>query len=160
MKNLLLLLFLSVSIHGFSQNDEYSNYGEETTKLNWLTDFEAAKKEAAASKKPLLMYFTGSDWCAPCKMLKEDFFNTDAFEEKAKHFVLLMVDMPRRLDIITPEQRLKNKVLVKKYNRKGSYPNIVALNSNLRVLGELSGYTFLRETERHFSFIEGLIKNN
>ena len=104
------------------------------------------------------MYFTGSDWCGPCKMLKKDFFNTVAFEEKSENFILLMVDMPRRLDIITPNQKKKNKALVKKYNQKGGYPNIVALNKDLIVIGELSGYTFLRETDRHFAFIDSIIK--
>ncbi|WP_290697129.1 thioredoxin family protein [Lacinutrix sp.] len=153
MKNLLFIFCFCISLQGFSQDEDYSN-------LNWLTDFESAKKESTSSKKPILMYFTGSDWCGPCKMLKKDFFNTDVFEEKSKNFVLLMVDMPRRLDIITPDQKKKNKVLVEKYNKKGGYPNLVALNDDMRVIGELSGYTFLRETDRHFAFIETLIKKH
>ena len=151
MKNLFFLLLLSISLLGFSQNEEHSN-------LNWLTDFDSAKEESVSSKKPILIYFTGSDWCGPCKMLKKDFFNTEAFETKAENFVLLMVDMPRRLDIITLDQKKKNKVLVKKYNQKGGYPNLVALKDDLSVIGELSGYTFLRETDRHFAFIDALIQ--
>lgn len=147
MKKIFLLIILCVSSLGFSQDEEYSN-------LNWLTDFEEAKKESSASAKPILIYFTGSDWCGPCKSLKKDFFNTDKFEEKSKNFVLLMVDMPRRIDIITPEQKQKNKVIVKKYNKSGSYPNIVALDKNLNIIGELSGYTFLRETDRHYAFVD------
>ncbi len=148
----MLLLVLCISIQGFSQEEELSN-------LSWLTDLEEAKKESMATKKPILMYFTGSDWCPPCKSLKQDFFNSKTFEEKSKKFVLLMVDMPRRMDIITEEQRKKNKVLVGKYNKKGGYPNIVALNEKLNVIGELSGYTFLRETDRHFTFIDSILEN-
>ena len=153
MKKIFFLLFISISLFGFSQEEDYS-------KLNWLTDFDSAKQESVSSKKPILIYFTGSDWCSPCKMLKEDFFNTEAFEVKAEHFVLLKVDMPRRLDIITADQKKKNKILVKKYNQKGGYPNLVALDTDLRVIGELSGYTFLRETDRHFAFIDGLIEKH
>ena len=29
----------------------------------WIEDFEAAKKEAAASGKYILLAFSGSDWC-------------------------------------------------------------------------------------------------
>ncbi|AEH02042.1 thioredoxin family protein [Lacinutrix sp. 5H-3-7-4] len=151
MRNLLLILSICISTIGFSQEEEISN-------LNWLLDLEEAKQESLSSNKPILIYFTGSDWCGPCKLLKKDFFNTDAFEEKAKHFVLLKVDMPRRIDIITPEQKVKNKLLVKKYNKNGGYPNLVVLNKNLNVIGELSGYTFLRETDRHFAFIDGIIE--
>lgn len=151
MRNILLILTFCVSTIGFSQDEDYSN-------LNWLTDFEKAKEESVSSKRPILIYFTGSDWCGPCKSLKKDFFNTEAFEEKSKNFVLLMVDMPRRIDIITPEQKEKNKEIVKKYNKSGGYPNIVALNEKLDVIGELSGYTFLRETDRHFAFVDAIIQ--
>jgi len=101
----------------------------------------------------------GSDWCGPCKALKKDFFNTEAFEKKAENFVLLMIDMPRRLDVITPEQKKKNTKVVAKYNQSGGYPNLVALNDKLNVIGELSGYTFLRETDRHFAFVDSIIEN-
>ena len=67
-------------------------YGQEyKTKVNWLTDFELAKKQAKEQKKPILMLFTGSDWCPPCKMLKKDFFNSDKFADRSKDFVMLMV---------------------------------------------------------------------
>ncbi|HIX19757.1 MAG TPA: thioredoxin family protein, partial [Candidatus Akkermansia intestinigallinarum] len=32
----------------------------------WLTDLEAAKKQAAAENKAILVDFTGSDWCGYC----------------------------------------------------------------------------------------------
>lgn len=144
---------LSFSLIGFSQDEDYSN-------LNWLTDFDEATKESASLKKPILIYFTGSDWCSPCKMLKADFFNSEAFEEKSINFVLLMVDMPRRQDIITKEQRVKNTKVVKNYNKKGSYPTLVGINAKGKVLGELTGYTFLRETDRHFKFIETLLEKH
>lgn len=155
MKKIFLLLTLSLASLSFAQN---TNYDEETSNLNWLTDFESAKKQSQETNKPILMYFTGSDWCGPCKLLKKDFFNSVAFEEKSENFILLMVDIPRKMDVITPEQKIKNKALVEQYNTKGSYPNLVALNSGLSIIGELSGYTFLRDTERHFAFVDTLIQ--
>lgn len=134
-------------------------FSQEETNLSWLTDLSEAKAEAISSKKPILVLFTGSDWCAPCKMLKEDFFDSEAFKTKSKQFVLLMIDIPRRTDIITEEQRKKNFEVVRKYNKEGSYPNLVALDDNLKVIGELSGYTFLRETDRHFAFIDSILEN-
>jgi thioredoxin-related protein len=154
MKKLLLILTLCFAAQGFAQYDE-----EEVSNLNWLTDIDEAKKEAVTAKKPILLFFTGSDWCPPCKTLKKDFFNSEAFEKKSEQFVLVMVDIPRRTDIITPEQRKKNEVLVGKYNKNGGYPNLVALNSNLNIIGELSGYTFLRETDTHFNFIDSVLEN-
>lgn len=151
-KVLILFTFLITSI-GISQDDDY------TSGLNWITDLEEAQASSKDLKKPILVLFTGSDWCAPCKMLKQDFFDNDKFKEKANQFVLVMIDMPRRTDIITKEQRKKNIEVVRKYNKSGGYPNLVALNDNLKVIGELSGYTFLRETDRHFAFIDAIIEN-
>lgn len=152
MKNLVFVLVFAIVSNVFAQEEEISN-------LNWLTDINQAKSISSKEKKPILVYFTGSDWCPPCKMLKQDFFNTPAFEEKAKNMVLLMVDMPRRIDIISPEQKKKNVALVHKYNKNGSYPNIVALNGNGNVIGEISGYTFLRETDRHDAFVDSILEN-
>ena len=38
----------------------------------WLVDFEKAKTQAAKEGKPILMEFTGSDWCPPCKALHKN----------------------------------------------------------------------------------------
>lgn len=152
MNQLILIVSLIFSSLLFSQEETHSN-------LNWLTDLNEAKAKATSSDKPILILFTGSDWCAPCKMLKEDFFDSEAFKTKSKQFVLLMIDIPRRTDIITEQQRKKNFEVVKKYNKAGSYPNLVALDDNLKVIGELSGYTFLRDTKRHFTFIDSILEN-
>ena len=42
---------------------------EKKAEAAWLTDLAAAKKQAAADKKPILMFFTGSDWCGWCKKI-------------------------------------------------------------------------------------------
>jgi thiol:disulfide interchange protein len=38
----------------------------------WLTDFAAAKQQAASENKKLLLDFTGSDWCGYCKLLEAE----------------------------------------------------------------------------------------
>jgi len=60
----LVMLIASSIIHAQEKND----------KVNWQTDFDLAKKQAKEENKPILMLFTGSDWCPPCKMLKKRFF--------------------------------------------------------------------------------------
>ncbi len=149
MKNIVILtLFLSaVSLQA------------QQSSLNWLTDFETAKQVSKDQNKPLLMYFTGSDWCAPCKKLKIDFFATQKFSEKSEDFILLMVDLPRRSGIITQAQKRKNMLLSQKYNRRGSFPALVVMNSQGKILSELNGYDNRKGTEKHFQFLEDALAN-
>jgi thioredoxin-related protein len=63
----------------------------------WMTDFEAAKKKAAAEGKDLLLDFTGSDWCPGCIKLEKEVLGQKLFiHEAQKHFVFVMVDFPRK----------------------------------------------------------------
>jgi len=120
---------------------------------NWHTDFEKAKKVAQRQGKPIIMYFTGSDWCGPCKMLKKDFWLNEQFLEQANDFVLLEVDIPFREDIISPEQKKKNMKLQAKYNKDKSYPTVLLLDANGRKKGEVSGYSMLRDTTPYYAFL-------
>jgi thioredoxin-related protein len=147
------LLFFAVLFIGFSVT------AQEDVKIDCLTDFEKAKKISKKTKKPILIYFTGSDWCPPCKMLKEDFFYTEKFKEKAANFVLVMADFPRRIDIITEKQREKNKKLGKKYNRKSKFPNIVAVDHKGNEIDNITSYNMLRDTSRHYKFLEKIMEN-
>lgn len=147
MKKIIFTLILCISFIGFSQDS-----------LHWETDFDTAKKLAAQQKKPILMYFTGSDWCAPCKHLKIDFFNSEKFKSQANNMVLLMVDLPFREDIITPEQRKKNKILIKKYNPEESFPLLIALNKKGKELNRISAYSSLRDTTLHFKFLDKMLR--
>jgi len=133
---------------------------QEEEGLKWLTDFETAREISKTENKPILMYFTGSDWCTPCKMLKEDFFITDRFKKNSEKLVLLEVDLPRREDIISPEQKQKNKALINRYNKKGGFPNIVAIDHTGNVLGEIGAYSSLRNPSKHFNFVEALLQRN
>ena len=132
MKHLLILLCLVFGTQLQAQ-DEYSK--------DWITDFNQAKKISAKKDMPILMYFTGSDWCKPCKQLKVDYFDTEEFKDVNKKMVLLLVDRPYRLDIISEEQMTKNKAIIKKYNKQKSFPLMLLLDKNGKVKDEISGYS-------------------
>ncbi|WP_299219128.1 thioredoxin family protein [uncultured Aquimarina sp.] len=150
MKKVILFISLIITSAVFAQEDE----------LHWLTDFETAKQVSEDTKKPILMYFTGSDWCAPCIMLREDFFSTEKFKNQSQKVVLLKVDIPRRMDIISEEQLKANKKLLSKYNKQGGFPNIIAMDHNGKVLGSQGSYSSsLRDPSRYFSFVTTIIDN-
>lgn len=142
MKRLLFILFIAiVSVSNAQEAD-------------WLTDFDKAKKVAKKTNKPILMYFTGSDWCGPCKLLKKDFWQNPKFIEQSEDFVLLEIDIPFREDIISPEQFKKNKELQKKYNSEGAFPTLLALDANGKVKERISAYSMLRDTSGYFAFLD------
>lgn len=126
---------------------------ENTTTLTWLTNIEKAKKISKKTKKPILVYFNGSDWCGPCIKLKEDFFNTNEFVEKSNDLILVMIDKPRRVDIISEKQMEYNNKVITKYNPQKAFPKLVILNHKGKIIDAMSGYSYYGDTSNHFAFI-------
>ncbi|UYW01326.1 thioredoxin family protein [Flavobacterium agricola] len=64
---------------------------------NWYEDAHQAVAASNKANKPLLIFFTGSDWCGWCKRLQKEVFNTQEFKTWAdKNVVLLELDFPRK----------------------------------------------------------------
>ena len=104
----------------------------------WLTSVEQAREVAKKEKKPILVDFTGSDWCGWCKKLEAEVFGTAAFKKWAtEHVVLLKLDFPRRIaqDETTKKQNADMKAT---FGIKG-YPTIVFMDAEGKELGR-SGY--------------------
>jgi len=128
--------------------------------LKWIDNFEKAKQLAKEQNKPLLVFFTGSDWCGPCKMLHADLFETEEFLQLAnKDLILYEADFPRRTDLITPEQKKANYVLKNTYAIRG-YPTMVLLNSNAEEIGRRTGYSRAASTVYHLDVIQKAIDSN
>ncbi|SFU27763.1 protein disulfide-isomerase [Pustulibacterium marinum] len=69
-------------------------------KLTWHTNFEEASKIAMKEGKPLMLFFTGSDWCGWCVRLQKEVFEHDEFVDWAEeNVVLLELDFPRRKEL-------------------------------------------------------------
>ncbi|MBR4255110.1 MAG: thioredoxin family protein [Lentisphaeria bacterium] len=114
--------------------------GEAGEGLAWLTDFEAAKKQAAAENKPILMFFTGSDWCIWCMRLHEDVLDKDEFRDFSKKLVLLELDFPNNIPQ-SDALKKQNAELAEKFKADG-YPCTVVLASDGETrLGTISGYS-------------------
>jgi len=103
----------------------------------WLTDLEAAKKQAAAEKKDILVDFTGSDWCGWCIRLKKEVFDQAEFAEASKKFVLVEIDFPRAKKQ-TPEVKARNEALSKQFAISG-FPTILLLDAQGEVYAQ-TGY--------------------
>ncbi len=109
--------------------------------LQWETDLNTAKQKAADSHKHILLYFSGSDWCAPCIQTRKNYLDSETFGAMAEQkLVLLNADFPRRkANQLSPEQQAKNDALAEKYNSEGEFPLTLLLDQNGKIIHKWSG---------------------
>jgi thioredoxin-related protein len=105
----------------------------------WLTDYKQAQEQAKVSNKPLLLEFTGSDWCPPCRQLQKQILSTPTFQQYAKdNFVLVELDYPRAR-VQAPEVAQQNQILAHRFQIE-VFPTVIILNSDGKKIGELIGF--------------------
>ncbi len=104
----------------------------------WLTDFEQAKAISAKTGKPMLLDFTGSDWCGWCIKLDKEVFETEQFKQFAdENLVLVKLDFPRKKKLPADEVK-RNRALMQRFGVRG-FPTLIVLNSDDKQIGKL-GY--------------------
>jgi uncharacterized protein YyaL (SSP411 family) len=107
----------------------------------WQASLPAALAEAKATQKPVLAVFSGSDWCKPCMMLKQEVFDQPEFIGFAKdRFVLARFDFPRNKKNQLPAEQTKlNEQAAAQLNKEGAFPAVVLLSPEGKVLAR-TGY--------------------
>jgi protein disulfide-isomerase len=106
--------------------------------INWLSDFDEGVAAAEAQNKPLLVYFSGSDWCSWCQKLDSEVLAQETFQDRvSERFIFVQVDFPRRTPL-SEEQQATNDALRRRFAVRG-FPTIMLLDSNGRVM-ETTGY--------------------
>ena len=104
--------------------------------VTWLTDLDAAKAKGVKENKPVLVDFTGSDWCPPCIQLHKVVFESAEFAAVASKYVLVELDYPRKTPQ-APELKAKNAELSKKFGISG-FPTVLLIDAKS---GEVFGKT-------------------
>ena len=104
----------------------------------WKEDAQAALETAKQDNKDLLLLFTGSDWCPPCKQLEEEVLSQQEFQfEASRHFVLVKLDFPKD----TPqadELKAQNNELATRFGVE-SYPTVILTDVNSKPYA-ITGY--------------------
>jgi len=96
----------------------------------WTMDFDAAVKLAGEKKLPLILNFTGSDWCGWCKLMDKNVFAEEAWKTYAKENVLLVtLDFPQDKSVVPEKYVARNKALQEKFGVRG-YPTYVVLDND------------------------------
>jgi thioredoxin-related protein len=105
----------------------------------WYTDLDEAKAVAAKENKPLLVDFTGSDWCGYCIKLHAEVFDKPEFEAFAKNYVLVELDFPNKKPQ-PAEEKAKNKAIQAKFAVSG-FPTVLLIDAKSgEAYGRQSGY--------------------
>ena len=105
----------------------------------WTDDFEAARKRAEKESKPMLVLFTGSDWCIWCKRLEGEVFSKADFATAIpKEMVAVFLDFPSDESLVTAERRKLNEALARKYGIRG-FPTVLLMDAKGKVFAQ-TGY--------------------
>lgn len=68
--------------------------------INWTNNLAEAHELSLKTGKPIMAFFTGSDWCGWCKKLQREVFKKEAFISWANENVIpLELDFPRRTQL-------------------------------------------------------------
>lgn len=97
----------------------------------WETDWSKALEKAGKSGQPVLVDFTGSDWCPGCIYLRKNIFDTDAFAKYAEdnNFMLVELDFPRTEGKMPPEQLKFHEELMRRYGIS-VFPSVLLMEGN------------------------------
>ncbi len=100
-----------------------ANYATAQKELTWYEDMDKAIRVSEKTGKPLLLFFTGSDWCGWCIRLQNEVFRTPEFVKWAEENVVLVdLDFPRK-KAQDPKIKEQNQKLQQQFQVMG-YPTV------------------------------------
>lgn len=130
MKKILIMMFAMF----FMANTAFAYSGG----INWYTNYEQAVSDAQKNNKPIVLFFTGSDWCGWCKKLDAEAFHDPQFAAAAgDKFVFVLLDFPTSGNQ-SAQEKAQNKALKQKYSIQG-FPTLIILDSKQQQVGT-TGY--------------------
>ena len=108
-----------------------ASFAVEAQELVWETNVSKAMEVSNKTKKPMLLFFTGSDWCGWCIRLQKEVLKTPEFAKWAKENVVLVeLDYPRKTPQ-TPEIKKQNNELQQAFGIQG-FPTIYFANATTK----------------------------
>ena len=131
---------------------------QEAATGDWLLNIEEAKQAAADKGAPILMVFSGSDWCRPCIQMKQEVWDSPAFQEYAREaLVLLQLAFPaRKKNQLSPEQTAHNEAMAEQYNSKGEFPTAVLIDAEGKEIAHF-GYNSSLSAQDYVDYLKAQI---
>jgi thioredoxin-related protein len=126
MKKIILIAFFFIGLSAAQAQE-----------LKWYTDVKEAIKVSNKKKKPLMLFFTGSDWCGWCIRLQNEVLKTPEFSKWAKESVVLVeLDYPRRT-AQSDEIKKQNNELQQAFGIQG-FPTVYFANATVNKEGKIN----------------------
>ncbi len=147
MKKLSILLIAVFILFGCANNNEANDQAKIETNdqvllktndhdvngLVWHSNVEKAIEIAKTESKPILLQFSGSDWCKYCILLNNEVLFTKEFADYAKdNLILVNLDnlrkSPQAAEVVN-----YNRAQMKKYGITG-YPTVLLMDKDANVV--------------------------
>ncbi|MCH9609418.1 MAG: hypothetical protein S4CHLAM45_05590 [Chlamydiales bacterium] len=100
---------------------------------DFQVDYAKALEQGCKEKKPLLLFFNGSDWSGlGMKMKNEIFLSSEFKKELGDRLICVELDFPKHHEIDSAKQ-LQNRKLKEQYQIR-EFPSLVMIDSSERVI--------------------------
>ncbi|MCH9609419.1 MAG: Disulfide bond reductase DsbH [Chlamydiales bacterium] len=133
---LLILAITTVNLH--AQEEQSPQMQTQGSSIQWFTDYQSAMQMAQKERKPLILYFTGSDWCGWCKKMDSEIFSSPEFTSAVgSKFIFVKLDFPMNQKL--PQEEIQQNAQLKQRYGVTGYPTIVIVDASGGFLGQ-TGY--------------------
>jgi thioredoxin-related protein len=118
--------------------------GDETKQVQkyaaWVVSYSEAVKQSKATGRPIMLFFSGSDWCSYCTKLTEEVFGSHEFAKwSTDHVIKVEVDFPQGYEL-PAEIQIQNENLKAQFGHHiQTYPTVLFINASGELLGK-TGY--------------------
>jgi len=129
---------IALYTHGAQWMFALTHSGVSLDNTPWPSNFQKALDQAKTEHKPILLDFTGSDWCSACMQLDDTILDTKAFRSYiAQKALFVEVDMPHNKNQ-SAALKEQNELLCQKFGIQG-FPTLIVLNSAGKIVGNMLG---------------------
>ncbi|HRK55300.1 MAG TPA: DUF255 domain-containing protein [Cyclobacteriaceae bacterium] len=161
---ILLVAIMALSVHtGYAQANTVALNVAEESPVKWLSFEEAVEKSKTEKRKIFIDVYT--DWCGWCKVMDKNTFSEEKIAKILnEQFYPVKFDAEQKEDVVFNGTTFKfvesgksgyHQLAAALLNNQLSYPTVVFLDEEFRMIQPLAGYQKAPEFHKIIQFIGG-----